>query len=151
MAGLTDERREVAARLRDNANKHGVVLDYLGGAQVASWWLLLHTIGCNSNEQEVAFNMLADLIENGEPDTCVYEPTESVSYWDENDREHETNRPSEECSTFACSRCGYEMLYGEAGWFDEEPPYTPHFKRCPECGCRVVSMTLYDRVVGDGR
>lgn len=47
--------------------------------------------------------------------------------------------------------CREQMLYGEAGWFDEEPPYTPHFKRCPECGCRVVSMTLYDRVVGDGR
>lgn len=59
----SDERREVAARLRENANKHGAVLDYPGSTQVASWWLLLHTIGCNSNEQEVAFNMLADLID----------------------------------------------------------------------------------------
>ena len=59
----SDKRREVAERLRENATKHGVVLDYLGSTQVASWWLLLHTIGCNSNEQEVAFNMLADLID----------------------------------------------------------------------------------------
>ena len=33
----SDERREVAARLRENATKHGVVLDYLGSTQVASW------------------------------------------------------------------------------------------------------------------
>ena len=63
MAPTSDERREVAERLRENATKHGVVLDYLGSTQVASWWLLLHTIGCNSNEQEAAFRMLADLID----------------------------------------------------------------------------------------
>jgi hypothetical protein len=59
----SDERREVAKRLRENASKHCVTLDYLGSTQVASWWLLLHTIGCESNEQESAFRMLADLID----------------------------------------------------------------------------------------
>lgn len=63
MAPTSEERREVAEALRMNAGKHGVTLDYLGSTHVASWWLLLHTIGCNSNEQEVAFNMLADLID----------------------------------------------------------------------------------------
>lgn len=63
MTSTSDERREVAERLRENASKRGVSLDYLGSTQVASWWLLLHTIGCNSNEQEIAFRMLANLIE----------------------------------------------------------------------------------------
>lgn len=59
----SEERREVAERLRENATKHGVTLDYFGSKQVESWWLLLHTIDCDSNEQEVAFRMLADLID----------------------------------------------------------------------------------------
>lgn len=63
MTPTSEDRIEVAERLRENASKRGVTLDYLGSTQVASWWLLLHTIGCNSNEQEVAFNMLADLID----------------------------------------------------------------------------------------
>lgn len=85
----SEERREVAARLRENASKHGVVLDYLGSTQVASWWLLLHTIGCNSNEQEVAFNMLADLIDPTCHDFGGEEGTNGEGY------------------DFACSACGY--------------------------------------------
>ena len=53
----------MAGALRENAGKHGVTLDYMGSRQAASWWLLLHTIGCDSIEQEVAFNTLADLID----------------------------------------------------------------------------------------
>ena len=142
---LTNKNRQEIADMLRYDGRYGVLSKTDPAAAIA------FDIGVCVKDTERLFDRLADLIENGEPDTCVYEPTESVSYWDDNDREHETNRPSEECSTFACSRCGYEMLYGEIGWFDEEPPYTPHFKRCPECGCRVVSMTLYDRVVGDGR
>jgi ribosomal protein S27AE len=29
------------------------------------------------------------------------------------------------------------MMFGDMGWFDEEPPYKPHFKFCPNCGARV--------------
>lgn len=104
-----DERREVAARLRENANKHGVVLDYLGSTQAASWWLLLHTIGCNSNEQEVAFNMLADLIDP----TC-----EMVV------------KNGHAC----CGKCGHRL----AGECEVEEDYYEFRPFCPECGARVV-------------
>lgn len=87
MTPTSDERREVAERLRENASKHGVTLDYLGSTQVASWWLLLHTIGCNSNEQEAAFRMLADFID----------PTCHVVPFDENRLSH-------------CSSCGHPIL-----------------------------------------
>lgn len=126
MAGLTDERREVAARLRDNANKHGVVLDYLGGAQVASWWLLLHTIGCNSNEQEVAFNMLADLI----GPMCTIDVMDTGERADYECREH----------IMHCSHCNAEfgyVLYGEDGdvSMDDKPKF------CPGCGSRDAAAS----------
>lgn len=89
MAPTSDERREVAARLRKNASKRGVSLDYLGSTQVASWWLLLHTIGCMSNEQESAFRMLADLIDPTCHDFGGEEGTNGEGY------------------DFACSACGY--------------------------------------------
>lgn len=59
----SEERREVAQNLRENATKRGVSLDYLGSEQVNSWWLLLHSIGCDSNHQDVAFTRLANLID----------------------------------------------------------------------------------------
>ena len=89
MTSAGEERREVAARLRENAGKRGVTLDYLGSTQVASWWLLLHTIDCNSNEQEVAFHMLADLIDPTCHDFGGEEGTNGEGY------------------DFACSACGY--------------------------------------------
>lgn len=110
MAPTSDERREVAARLRENAEKRGVTLDYLGSAQVNSWWLLLNSIGCDSNHQEVAFNLLADLIDP----TC-----HPVSSDDEN--------------TCSCSECG-ERLGAVLPAIGMEMP--PH---CPHCGARVVS------------
>lgn len=71
-------------------------------------------------------------------ETCTYSPTEYETRFDENDEEIETNDPAEDCGTFECSACGFEMMYGELGWFDEEPPYKPNFNFCPECGARVV-------------
>lgn len=107
-----DERREVAARLREDAEKRGVTLDYLGSEQVASWWLLLHSIGCDSNSQDVAFNLLADLIDP----TCAMEYggylPESVKGM---------------LGVYFCSECG-SPIYN-----DVEPAY------CPYCGARVVS------------
>lgn len=125
----SDKRREVAARLRENAGEHGVTLDYLNSTQVASWWLLLHTIGCDSNEQESVFRMLADLIDP----TCQEVPMESVGRWP-----FYTGIDLHlEMVSYGCSVCGYP--WGEidkwathgAGWHNS-PKY------CPNCGRRVV-------------
>lgn len=81
-------------------------------------------------------------------DTCTYEPTETFNYYDRDDIEHETNWPDYDCGSFMCDKCNYEMLYGgDYSWFDEEPPYKPHFKYCPNCGRRVIPMEPYDRAV----
>ena len=110
MTFTSDERREVAARLRKNADKRGVSLDYLGSTQVASWWLLLHTIGCNSNEQESVFRMLADLIDP----TCHIEDDD----W-----------ASQQCMgpMLSCDRCGNAF-----------PEINGPYQYCPCCGARVV-------------
>ena len=71
-------------------------------------------------------------------ETCTYHPTEYATRFDENDEEIETNDPAEGCGTFECSACGFEMMFGDMGWFDDEPPYKPYFKFCPNCGARVV-------------
>lgn len=102
----SDKRREIAAMLRGNANKHGVVLDYLGSTQVASWLLLLHTIGCNSNEQEVAFNMLADLIDP----MCHLLPSSDGGFGC--DRCY-TWFPSMKEKTNYCPHCGARIVYNE--------------------------------------
>lgn len=125
MTMTSEERREVAERLREYSNdmlKDGSLLKTLKDVTGAGSW-------------RYVLDSLADLIDP----MCVYEPTETLTRWDENDQELETNEPDPDCVTFACSRCGYEMLYGdEYGWFDTEPPYAPHFKFCPHCGARVV-------------
>lgn len=115
MAPTSDERREVAARLRENADKRGVSLDYLGSTQVASWWLLLHTIGCDSNEQEVAFTRLADLIDP----TCTV-----VS-----ERIH--------TGSFGCEEAGYEYTLSCGHTVIVDGDFPPSY--CDECGARVVS------------
>ena len=70
---------------------------------------------------------------------CTYYPTEFLTRFDEHDNEIETNDPSYDCGSFECSACGFEMMFGEMGWFDEETPYKPHFNYCPNCGAKVVS------------
>ena len=70
--------------------------------------------------------------------TCAYHPTEIATRYDENDNEIETDEPSEGCSTFECSACGFEMMFGDMGWFEEKQPYKPLFTFCPNCGARVV-------------
>lgn len=118
MAPTSDERREVAERLRENAEKRGVTLDYLGSAQVNSWWLLLHSIECNSNHQEVAFNLLADLID----------PTCEVMEVPDNDE-----FMVRVVSGFVCKRCGHEAIVERNCDGSAEPP-----KYCPHCGRRLV-------------
>lgn len=125
----SDKRREVAARLRENANKHGVVLDYLGSTQVESWWLLLHTIGCDSNEQEVAFRTLADLIDP----TCDIVFTDVSGYNGDGTWEQDCD--------ITCSACGHDMEgFGECldEWqagYAEKP-----FEHCPFCGARITRI-----------
>lgn len=80
-------------------------------------------------------------------DKCIYEPTEMLSYFDDAGMEHETNAPYYECGSFACSVCGYEMCFGDGGWFDDKSPYKPLFNYCPNCGRKVEPMKLYDKVV----
>lgn len=72
--------------------------------------------------------------------TCTFTPELMATRWDEDDNEIDTNEPGYGCPAFDCSNCGYPMMYGCDGWFDEEPPYTPHFHYCPNCGLRVVNF-----------
>ena len=70
---------------------------------------------------------------------CTYEPSVYAVRFDENDNEIDTFEHAYDCSTFTCSACGFEMLFGyDMGWFEDEPPYKPFFKFCPNCGARVV-------------
>lgn len=143
MTPTSDERREVAAKLMELAEGNAAV----ECSKVAHALGLEYEVhGCIAAFGRADVTALADFIDP----TCVYEPTETLTRWDENDNEHETNEPDFDCGTFACSRCGYEMLYGdEGGWFDTEPPYAPHFKFCPNCRARVLPLKLYDKVVTD--
>lgn len=147
MAPTSEERREVARKIREYVSAYG---DRIEDAEM----VLLGTVRSTDDSGEVflptseaeLLTMLADLIDP----TCTYEPTETLNYWDEQDREHDTNQPDTECGTFSCSWCGNEMLYGEdGGWFDTEPPYAPLFMFCPGCGARVLPMVMRDRVVRD--
>lgn len=114
MSTTSEERRDVAARLRENAEKRGVILDYLGSAQVNSWWLLLNSIGRDSNHQEVAFNLIADLIDP----TCKVSSVETC--WNE--------LGQLEGWEFHLT-CGHSFRRP----YNEAPAY------CPKCGARVVS------------
>lgn len=115
----SDERIDVAQELRENATKRGVTLDYLGSEQVASWWLLLHSIGCDSNSQDVAFNLLADLID----------PTCSVVR-----RQAYTGGPQMYKTLWCCSECGYPLA--ESKYKGHRPFVGENF--CPGCGARVT-------------
>lgn len=73
---------------------------------------------------------------------CCFTPSETERRLDENDVEHDTGEPSDECPTFVCSACGSDMMYGDGGWFDLEPPHKPRFGYCPYCGAKVVQKEV---------
>lgn len=88
--------------------------------------------------------------------TCIYVPDEmGFTWWDENDVEHyEEHSASDECCSASCDKCGNQMMVGDDGWFngwdeitewwEEDGSYhkgyvlEPRFKRCPNCGARLV-------------
>lgn len=70
--------------------------------------------------------------------TCLYEPEITATVYDKDDSEIDTDEPADNCEAFACSECGGMMMYGDSGWFETEPPYSPRFDFCPYCGARVI-------------
>ena len=83
--------------------------------------------------------MSKELEKSCETRTCTFVPNEFHVYWDEDDNEIDTNGPGYGCDAFECSNCGGATIFGDMGWFDEEPPYTPNFAYCPYCGFKVVN------------
>lgn len=135
-----DERREVAARLRE------IDFDWVSESSARLLSKIEQALGLwaeKSTNCEGVANRLADLIEP-EGRTCRFIPENIHWYFDENDNEIETEEGhpdgSMECS---CSKCGYPMLSDEGGWFDEEEGphggivYKPRFNFCPNCGSRA--------------
>ena len=79
---------------------------------------------------------------NKEEHTCVYVPAEYEVIYHDDDTEEVTADPAWDCDAFKCSECEYLMIYGDGGWFDEEPPYRPRFSYCPNCGAKVVMRPM---------
>ena len=77
--------------------------------------------------------------------TCHYFPDSVQVAFDENDEEIETGEAYSDGCDYSCSICGFTMLGGEEGWFDETPGeyggwnYKARFSYCPNCGARVVA------------
>ncbi|MCI6273970.1 MAG: hypothetical protein MR611_04795 [Coriobacteriaceae bacterium] len=148
---MSDERRDVARALRGDPTSTAIeqrrdgfeLMTYHEAAY--RFWDMCRRVR-SATKADIAnstCSVLADLIDP----TCTYEPDETRAYWDEEDREHETNEPSDGCGSFSCSECGFEMMHDcDIGWFDTEPPYRPHFRFCPNCGSRLVPPAPYDRV-----
>lgn len=138
-----EERREIAARLRKLSNdalkekkKNACELSQAVSERCDAFCT---NYACWSG----TLNHLADLIDPEPERTCVFEPEIKDYDYDDDGNEIETDDPAENCDCFECSKCGYPMLYDvnewyDGGWFDLEPPYSPHFKYCPNCGAKVV-------------
>jgi len=75
--------------------------------------------------------------------TCHYFPDSMQVAFDENDEEIETGEAYSDGCDYTCSACGFTMLGGEEGWFDETPGeyggwnYKARFNYCPNCGAKV--------------
>lgn len=114
MAATSDERREVARKIREYVDAYG---DKIEEAEM----VLLGTVWCRGEVGEVVrptseaelLAMLAGLIDP----TCENTKRRTEIY----DR------------SFRCSACGYETWTYDDSDCD---PWT--FAYCPECGCRVV-------------
>lgn len=75
--------------------------------------------------------------------TCKYVHDIGVTAYDEDGYEIENDEAADEAD-MSCNYCGYLMLRGDIGWFDEEPGECggwickPRFNYCPHCGAKVV-------------
>lgn len=95
--------------------------------------------------RDIAASVDRELAEAAKLLACEYVPDETYTYWDDDDEEVETGLAYPGCDACHCSLCGYEMMAGECGWFDEEKQecgghlMVPRFRYCPNCGAEVVS------------
>ena len=78
--------------------------------------------------------------------TCTYVPDMLHSWFDDDDVEHdEPGVAAVDYGNCDCSHCGFPMMGGPEGWFDEQPgehgglKLTPRFEFCPKCGRKVVA------------
>ena len=80
-----------------------------------------------------------------EPAYCEYLPDIYATWFNNDDEELEDEHLADpdECDSASCSICGYTMITGEIGWFNEIKEkhgnrLIPRFNYCPNCGSRVV-------------
>lgn len=119
----SDERREVAARLREKHRERNAP----GMFEVQDVYMqrsdyLQDLVDCLP-DGDSAFTVLADLID----------PTCRIVYVDESYSTPDVGRVDE--WHYECSRCCYELSDGEM--YEFESGALP-FRYCPECGCRVT-------------
>lgn len=74
-------------------------------------------------------------------ETCRFVPEIQWTYLDDDDIEHDTDEgsPFDDGGACDCDKCGWPMMTGDCGWFEElEGPhggiiYKPNFNYCPNC------------------
>lgn len=145
------ETAKVLTNFPTNEERSALAKCLRGGYDIVSddaghYWLNGALFGldiCARSEETIRYglNKIADYIEPLAPVTCNYEPDSKYWYFDDSGIEIETNDPSEDCCAFECDICGYPMMFsseGEQTNFEPDPPYTPYFNYCPNCGAKVM-------------
>lgn len=76
--------------------------------------------------------------------TCHYFPDSVQVAFDENDEEIETGETCSDGCDYTCDACGFTMLGGEEGWFDETPGEYGIDEECVRGGgrCRYQPCTV---------
>ncbi len=134
----TRSRADVVRMLRESSfHRHGTDSIY-----VIAYALGIEVDGSHIDEvSSLVFKRLANLIEKPDLYTCEFVPTSFRVAYDEEDRAITYGEPSDDCDSFSCSRCGYELMYEKGGsysWFTDSYPYKPNGLRwCPGCGAIV--------------
>lgn len=137
MMPTNEERREIANKL------HAIDRENFASSYSEEFEKIEKIIGIWEDYDKFIWHVIADLIEPEPESTCHYEPEIKDYDYDDEGNEVEVDAPAENCDYFECSECGFLMLYDGndrfgGGWFDTEPPYSPRFKYCPNCGAKVV-------------
>lgn len=112
-----DERREVAAKLREKHNERVGTLEPQS-IYIQAMNRLDDILDCLPKRRDVLLD-LADLIEPELERTCRFNdaPDKAVAI---------------------CSACGFEAGIYDCDWYDDDPKYVYTGKYCSECGARVV-------------